>query len=359
MADDADKTEEATPKRLEDARKKGQVWKSRDFTGGLVFIAGIGVIYGASSFFFDHYREAFLSAFQKIQHAGNLFAQDDIVQSVYEGIYLVVLLTMPPVVGAAIIGAFVDFLITGGVFSFEVIVPKLETLNPVEGLKKMFSKKSIVEALKNTVKIIVAAIMLYYVLKGELRLITVTARATPALILKAAGSIVFKLCTRISVLFIVISIFDIWWQHRSFMKDMMMSKDEVKREYKESEGDPQHKQHRKQMHQEILEGMAMHSVAKSNVVVTNPDHYAVALAYDRENDEAPRVVAKGLNARAEAIKAIAAQAGVIEVRNVPLAHALFRIDVGEEIPEALYDAVAEVLNFVYAEQERRNRSMPS
>ena len=126
-----------------------------------------------------------------------------------------------------------------------------------------------------------------------------------------------------------------------------MTKDEVKREYKESEGDPHHKAKRKELHQEILESAQMEAVKGADVIVTNPEHYAIALKYDREQDGAPRVLAKGMDARAQAIKEMARSADVPELRNVPLAHALYKVEVNEEIPEALYDAVAEVLNFVY------------
>jgi flagellar biosynthetic protein FlhB len=148
-------------------------------------------------------------------------------------------------------------------------------------------------------------------------------------------------------LFVVFAVFDVWFQRRAYMKDLMMTKDEVKREYKESEGDPHHKAKRKEMHHEILEGAMMEAVKDADVVVTNPDHVAVALKYDQQNDGAPRVIAKGIDHKAMAIKALARDADVAMMRNVPLAHALLRVEVGEEIPEDLYDAVAEVLNFVY------------
>jgi flagellar biosynthetic protein FlhB len=132
------------------------------------------------------------------------------------------------------------------------------------------------------------------------------------------------------------------------MKNQMMSKDDVKKEYKESEGDPHHKAHRKQMHQEIMEGAQMEAVKRADVVVTNPDHVAVALKYDREKDAAPRVIAKGLEPEGgEHQGERQSAADVPMLRNVPLAHALLRVDVNQEIPEELYDAVAEVLNFVY------------
>jgi flagellar biosynthetic protein FlhB len=127
----------------------------------------------------------------------------------------------------------------------------------------------------------------------------------------------------------------------------MMSMQEIKREYKDSEGDPHNKAKRKEMHHEIVEGAQMAAVAEADVVVTNPEHVAVALKYDKERDGAPRILCKGLDNRAQDMKALARQHDIPMMRNVPLAHALFRVEVGQEIPEELYDAVAEVLNFVY------------
>ncbi len=166
-------------------------------------------------------------------------------------------------------------------------------------------------------------------------------------IMTVMGELVYRVAVRVGLVFLLFGIFDVWWQRKSFMKDMMMSKEDVKKEYKESEGDPHHKAHRKQMHQEIMEGAQMESVKSADVIVTNPDHVAVALKYDREQDAAPRVIAKGLDFKAERIKELARQADVPLLRNVPLAHALLRVDVGQDIPEEMYDAVAEVLNFVY------------
>lgn len=352
MADEGgEKTEEPTQKKLDDARKKGQVWKSRDLTGSFVFMAGFFIMAASFPFTYQHYRAVLYEAFATVSKTP--ITDLDIATNVYHGLYLVVLLTLPPAMGGALVGALADFLQVGSLFTFEPITPKLDKLNPIEGLKNLFSKKQAVELIKSTAKLAITAYVAYAVVKGELRLVIASARGTPDLILIAAGAILYKLTTRVALVFVLFSIFDLWWQHRSFMKDMMMTKDEVKREYKESEGDPHHKAKRKEMHQEILEGAAMDQVAEADVVVTNPDHYAVALRYDKDNDQAPRVVAKGLDARAQRIKAIAREGGVTEVRNVPLAHALYRLDVGDEIPEALYDAVAEVLNFVYAAQQKQ------
>jgi flagellar biosynthetic protein FlhB len=245
---------------------------------------------------------------------------------------------------AALLGSLMEFLHVGPVFSADSIKPKLEKLNPIEGLKNLFSKKQLVELLKSSLKMLVTGYVVWGVLKGMMPLVVSTVRSSPSLVMDVMGELLFQIVLRATLLFAVFAAFDLWWQRRVFMKDMMMTKDEVKREYKESEGDPHHKQKRKEF---LLEGAQMEAVKGADVVVTNPDHVAVALKYDDKKDQAPRVLAKGMDSRAEAIKALAKEADVAMVRNVPLAHALLRVEVGQEIPEALYDAVAEVLNFVY------------
>jgi flagellar biosynthesis protein FlhB len=352
-----EKSEEPTSKKLDDARRKGQVWKSRDLTGSLVFMAGFFIIAVTFPFFYNHGREVLFTAFASVQQ--NDLSTERIAANIYQGLWLVVLLTIPAAVGGALVGGLADFVQVGALFTLDPLMPKLEKLNPIEGAKNLFSKKQLVELLKSTVKLAVTGYIAYGVISGELRLVVTTARGTPDLILMAAGAILYKLTTRIAMVFMLFAIFDLWWQHRVYMKDMMMTKDEVKREYKESEGDPHHKARRREMHQEILEGAAMEDVADADVVVTNPDHYAVALKYDQVHDGAPRVVAKGVEGRAQQIKQIARDAGVLEVHDVPLAHALYEIELGAEVPEALFDAVAEVLNFVYSEQHRRVGMTPT
>jgi flagellar biosynthesis protein FlhB len=277
---------------------------------------------------------------------------------VYDGMITMITLSLPVVIAGAVVGALTDFLITGGVFSLDPLMPKLEKLNPVEGFKRLFSKKQVLELLKSTLKLGLAAYVAYSVLRGELRVVVATARATPGLILVAAGTILWRLGTRIAMLFGLLGIFDVWLQRQSFMKDMRMTKEEVKKEYKESEGDPHHKAARKQMHHEILEGAMMNEVANADVVITNPDHYAVALRYEGARGGAPVVVAKGADHLAQRIKALAQAAGVPTLEDVPLARALYRLEVEAEIPEALFDAVAEILSFVYAAQGMRAPRAP-
>ncbi len=345
MSDESgEKTEEPSAKKLEDSRKKGQVWKSRDLSGALVFMAGFFTMAAIFPTMLARFRGGFLGAFARI---GRPIPPEEIAMAAYEGLGAVMMLTLPALLAAALTGAVADFLQVGAIFTFEPMVPKLEKLDPVEGVKRLFSKKQLIELIKSTVKLALAGYVAYGVVRDELRLVVSTAHGTPDLILVAVGTILWKLATRVSMLFVVFAIFDVWLQRRSYMKDLMMTKEEVKREYKESEGDPHHKAKRKEMHQEILEGAMMNEVASADVVITNPDHCAVALRY-RGARGAPQVVAKGVDLLAQQIKAVARAAAVPTVEDVPLARALVGVELGDEIPEELFDAVAAVLSWVYS-----------
>jgi flagellar biosynthetic protein FlhB len=353
MADDGsgEKTEEPTQKKIQDARKKGQVWKSKDLSGMMVFVVGLGVVKGIFPTLEAEVSHLFAYGLERLSHP------DDLIRSIYTilamGTWSMLLVSIPVVVGCAIAGGLTDFLQVGALFAFEALKPKLEKLNPVQGFKNMFSKKQFVELFKNLTKVGVTAYVVYGVVRDAMDLIALTIRGNEHQLVAVMGELIFRIALRVAILFAVFSIFDVWWQHRAYHKDLMMTKDEVKREYKESEGDPHHKFHRKQMHHEILEQAAMQNVRKADVVVTNPEHVAVALRYDRDQDSAPKVICKGVDSRAAAIRELAREHGVPLMRNVPLAHALLRLEVDDEIPEGLYDAVAEVLNFVYQLREQQ------
>lgn len=340
-----EKTEEPTPKKLDDSRKKGQVWKSRDLTGVAVFLAGLGVVKATWDMVQTRIVDIFEYAFDKVAHPEGL--DNAITAMLFMGLEAIVLLSLPALLACAIIGGLVDFLMVGPLFAKDPLIPKLEKLNPISGFKNIISKKQMIEMVKSTLKIGIAAYIVYGAVRDSLPQVVLSVRGDAASTMHVLGDLVFTVAVRVGLLFIVFAIIDVWFQRHSYMKDLMMTKDEVKREYKESEGDPHHKAKRKEFHQEILESAQMEAVKGADVIVTNPDHVAVALQYDRENDQAPKVICKGVDSRAESIKALAKSWDVPLLRNVPLAHALLRVEVNEEVPEELYDAVAEVLNFVY------------
>jgi flagellar biosynthetic protein FlhB len=345
MSESGEKTEEPSQKKIDDSRKKGQVWKSKDLTGVVTFLVGLGVVKATWGRVEAQVTDLFRFTFDAIAHPDNLEAATSQVKMM--ALNTILLLTLPVVGAAAIMGGLMDFLQVGALLTLEPLMPKLDKLNPIQGLKNLVSKKQLVEGLKNLIKIVIAAWVTVGVIRDAMGMLLETVRRDPQTILAVMGELVYRVAMRVGLVFVLFAIFDVWWQRRSFYKDLMMTKEEVKKEYKESEGDPHNKAKRKEMAHELLEGAQMEAVKSADVIVTNPDHVAVALKYDKDKDTAPRVLAKGIDFKAESIKALARESDVPTLRNVPLAHALLRVDVGEEVPEELYDAVAEVLNFVY------------
>ncbi|MBX5482230.1 MAG: type III secretion system export apparatus subunit SctU [Myxococcaceae bacterium] len=352
--DSGEKTEEPTQKKIDDSRKKGQVWKSKDLTGVAVFLVGLAAVKASWDTVNARTSALFDFAFDNAAHPDRLV--EAIPRSLWIGVSAVIVLSLPVLVSTAVIGGLMDFLMVGPLFTKETLTPKLEKLNPIAGLKNLVSTKQLVELLKSTLKIGIAGYVVYGAVKGALPEVMLSIRGDARVILAVLGDLVYTVSVRVGLLFLVFAIFDVWFQRRAWLKDLMMTKEEVKREYKESEGDPHHKAKRREMHQEILESAQMEAVKSADVIITNPDHVAVALQYDREKDSAPRVVAKGIDHRAERIKALAKEHEVAMLRNVPLAHALLRVEVNTEIPEELYDAVAEVLNFVYGLKQQNPRA---
>lgn len=340
-----DKTEEPTPKKLEDARKEGQVWKSKDLSGVVAFAVAMGTVkatWGDAEF---KIKQLFAYAFDNIAHPHDLSVAT--AHLMVMGLNTVLAVCAPVAIASALAGGLMEFLQVGALFAFKVLMPKLEKLNPIAGLKNMVSKKSLVEMVKSIAKLSVSGYVVYGVVRDAMGLVVATIHGDAAITMMVMGELVFRVVTKVVLLFVLFAIIDVWWQHKSYMKDQMMSKQDVKKEYKESEGDPHQKAKRKEVAMEILEGAQMDAVKGADVIVTNPDHVAVALKYDKARDSAPRVLAKGIEGKAGSIRELAKAYDVPLLRNVPLAHALLRVDVNEEVPEDLYDAVAEVLNFVY------------
>lgn len=357
MSEGGDKTEEPTQKKLDDARKEGSVWKSKDLSGAMAFAVGMAVVKASWSNVETKVTTMFHFTFDHIAHPTELNMA--IAHMLSLALVTLLMLCLPIAMATALTGGLLEFLQVGPLLALKALMPKLDKLNPLAGIKNMFSKKQIVELLKSMFKLGVTGYVVYGVVRDAMALVVATIDGDVGMTMTVLGELVSRVVIKVTMLFIGFAIFDVWWQHKSYMKDQMMSKDDIKKEYKESEGDPHHKAHRKQMHQEIMEGAQMEAVKGADVVVTNPDHVAVALKYDREKDGAPRVIAKGMDFKAEKLKGLARDADVPMLRNVPLAHALLRIDVNQEVPEELYDAVAEVLNFVYQLKNQTPATAPA
>lgn len=257
-----------------------------------------------------------------------------------------------PVLAAGFCGALLIGLVqVGGVFSTEPLKPKPEKLNPVEGFKNMFKVVTFIELLKNIVKLSMVIYLAYQTVKSYIQEILLASKVTIIEAVQMTGQVVYSFFLKIAAVFIVVALIDMAVQKWNYQKRHKMSKDEVKREYKQDEGDPQIKGERRRLHREMVFGDVKQGVKKADAVVSNPIHVAVAVAYDREEMAAPEVIVKGQRSFAELILQIAREENIPIIRNIPLAWSLLQVDEGDAIPEDLYEPIAEVLSLVYEMKE--------
>lgn len=348
-----EKTEEPTPERLRKLRKDGNVPKSQDVTSAVSFIVVFGVLAGTLPWITDYFSELFVTAVRAItsHEAEEVIAHRLLVEGI-----LTMAKACAPVLGAAfVLGMAMNLAQVGFMFTTKPITPDIKKINPIQGFKNLVNMKKMVELLKTIVKFTVISWLSYAALEDAMRDVILIIRSDLFIGMKVIGSIIWDFCLKIGAVFVVIAGFDAIYQKLRYMKDNRMSKYDIKQEYKQSEGDPQQKAERKQLHREMINSGGSGAVKNADVVVKNPEHIAVALKYNEEEENcAPKVVAKGQRIWADKILEEARHYGVPIVRNVPLAQALNKVDVGDDIPEELYDAVAEVLNFVYnlAEEQK-------
>jgi type III secretion YscU/HrpY family protein len=346
--DAGDKTEKPTAKKLQDARKKGDVAKSKDVTSavGLMIwlVLGVLTVSYAGSRLAALYDSLFTTIGQGWAHTGFAGAARTIgAQSAELAIMLVAMLLVP----VAAVGLLTEFLQAGPVLTFEKLTPKLDSMNPVEGVKKMFSMDNLIELAKSIAKAALLFTLGWLVVKSSLPQIVALAR-TPDLPMTAVGGLMwaltFKLMAASVALFALFALLDAVYQRYSFEKKMRMSMRDIRQEAKESEGDPHIKGQRRQLAQQLAQQNATNAARNANVLVVNPTHIAIAIDYDRETCPVPTIAAKGEDHVARAMRKAAEEAGVPIVRNIPLARdMLARAEIGEIVPGDLFDIIAEVI----------------
>jgi len=355
MADDnkdQEKTEEATPKRREDSRNKGQVAKSRE-------LASVAVL-GACLLYFYFGAPTLISRLTGLmKHQLRQVGQYDLtinnIQSLALGLgYQLFLLLIPLLLVAFFTGLVVNVLQVGFLLSAEPITPKFSKIDPFKGFGRLFSARSFVELIKNILKLIIVGSVAYLTIKGEsgqfLPLVQMDVRDTVVYIANVAFKILYTTC----LVLVVLAVLDYAYQRWEHNKSLRMTKHEVKEENKQSDGDPLIKSRIRRMQRELARKRMMSAVPKADVVITNPTHLAVAILYDPDKGSAPRVVAKGADLIAEKIKEIARKNGVPIVENKPVARVLYKmVDVEQYIPENLYRAIAEILAHVYSLKQKR------
>ena len=346
--DSGDKTEKPTPKKLLDARKKGDVAKSTEITSTLLLIAWIGlgalVIGYASTRITGLCESLFTIVGQGWDTTGYAGAVRSLGSQAFELLLLLVAMLLVPI---AAIGTLIEFLQVGPILTFEKVKPSLDKLNPVEGVKKMFSMDNLIELLKSVLKAGLLVTLGYLVIKSAIPDIVSLAHA-PAAGAQAIGSVVWSLTMKLlgftAALFVFVAVLDVAYQRYSFTKKMMMSIRDIKQEMKESEGDPYVKGQRRQLQQEWAQRNQTNAARNANVLLVNPTHIAIAIEYDKEACPVPTISAKGEGHVAREMREAAEEAGVPIVRNIPLARDLFaRGEVGEVIPSDVFDVIAEVI----------------
>ncbi len=348
FAGEGEKTEKATPKRKQDARKKGQVLHSREISSALVLLLVFLSIKLLGNYMYEEISAFFRLCVTDLAISFDSWSVNEILRLL--GMIMVQLLKIVgPVFGVTlVVGIAANFAQVGSLFTLETLKPKFSNLNPINGIKRIFSIRGLVELIKALAKITVVGIVAWQSLRAEENNI---AKLMDLDLVAGAGYIVsttIDTAVKICVIMVIIGVLDYgyqWWQYE---KDLRMTKQEVKEEYKEMEGNPEVKQKIKQKQREISMRRMLSEVPKADVVITNPTHYAVAIRYDPQKAPAPIVVAKGQDYMALRIKDIAKANGVETVENKPLAQALFKaVDIGKQVPPEMYQAVAEILAFVY------------
>ncbi|SCX83882.1 flagellar biosynthetic protein FlhB [Butyrivibrio hungatei] len=351
-ANGAEKSEQPTAKKLEDARKEGQVAKSQEVATAFSLLSLFVILRVVYALMGSTFTNIFPRVYNDIPNVARTYdGQLPIayITSIVNKAMLTLLLLCAPffIVGFAV--AFIsDYVQVGYKPTSKPLQPKLSKLNPVSGLKKIFSTRKLFELAKSIVKLLIMGIVIYsfFSKRNDYLFLLYDMPLTQAIGLM--GNLIIDLGFRVAIAYMIIALADFIYQKRKFTKDMMMTKQEVKDEFKNSEGSPEVKSAQKRRMMEASRRRMMQAVPQADVVITNPTHYAVAVKYDAEEAEAPIVVAKGADFVAQRIKELARESGVEIVENKPLARMLYaNVEVGELVPPELYKAVAEVLAYVY------------
>lgn len=345
---DGQKTEKATPKRRQDAREKGQVLHSREISSALVLLFVFLTLKALGGYVYNQIAALFRLCMNSLALNFDAGSVNELL-----GLMGLVLLQLLKIVGplfavAFVIGVGASYAQVGSLFTIEPLKPKFDRLNPINGVKRIFSLRGLTELIKAILKIIAISIVAWKSIEAEsnniaklmdLELLPVTGYIT-----STAMNIAVKIC----MCLVAIAVLDFgyqWWQYE---KDLRMTKQEVKEEYKETEGNPETRQRIRSKMREISTRRMLSEVPKADVVITNPTHYAVAIVYDSSKAPAPVVVAKGQDYLAQRIKEVAKENGVELVENKAVAQALYKsVEIGQQVPPELYQAVAEILAFVY------------
>jgi flagellar biosynthesis protein FlhB len=353
--DGQEKTEQATGKKLSDARDKGQVAKSMELNSLSVFGSGLVILYLMKNFMGDKFHDFAVELLGSME-------KFDVNKTILQTYFLkwalfFFSLIMPILLVILVVSLATNIAQVGFKFSTQVLKPEFGRFNPLKGLKNIFiSVRSTVEIFKSITKLFIIGLFTYYLLAKLIEDTTVLVQLSIEETIKFMIDAAFSLVWKIILFFVALAGTDYAFQKFKFKKDMMMTKEEVKEEFKQQEGDPHIKSRiRKQMLSMARKRM-MRDVPKADVIITNPTHFAVAIKYQMNHDSAPRVVAKGMDELAQRIKKIAIENNVPLHEDVELARALYKsTEIGDQIPTKLFKAVAQILAYIYQVKKMRKK----
>ncbi|NGP87378.1 flagellar biosynthesis protein FlhB [Fodinibius halophilus] len=348
-----EKTEDPTQQRLEKAREEGNVSVSKEVSSVVIMVVSLFTIMSSGEFIYGKFVRLFETFF--LNSGAPIENQDQALAYLKEALFYGLEAMTPLIIVLLVTALLVNAIQTKMAFSIKALEPKFSNLNPIEGIKNIFSKKGLMELAKGVVKLTAVVTIARSTVTNNINTFLSFSVMPLEHDLQEAASYILIFLGKVFVALFVLSVVDALYQQYQHKEDLKMSKKEVKDERKESEGDPQMKGKRKQMGQALRSKRMDHAVLESDVVVTNPTHYAVALQYDPEENSAPLVMAKGQRYKAQKIKKLARELDVPIVENKPVAQALFAsAEVDQHIPEDMYRAVAEILAYVYKLKNKHN-----
>jgi len=340
----SEKTFQATPKRRQDARKKGQVFKSTEIVSALMLLGFIAVL----KYWIPTMLAKMQSLFPYVYGLSYEWTTRSITSLMVSLLWIGIQIVGPIFIVGAMIAIGANYLQVRSLFTIEPLKPQLSRISLISGAKRMFGVRAWVELAKSLFKVIIIGYFLYATIRDNFEIFPAMARLSVGQGAAFIGGLLINLAWKIAISFVFIALFDYLFQWWDYEKNLKMSHEEMKQEYKQTEGNPQIKAEIRRKQRAMAMRRMMQDLKTADVVVTNPTHFAVALRYDPKENSAPYVVAKGADEVAQRIKQLAKEYGITIMENKPLARALFaQTEIGQGVPADLYKAVAEVLAFVY------------
>ena len=350
MADDEEKTEEPSQKKIDDAKKEGNVPRSQDTSGFVTLAVAVAATFGLLGLIHSRLDKLYIYYHSLM---GTELTKSIVFDIGVTSLRELVLMIIPLATIVALSGIIAGVMQFGFNFTTKPLEPKLSKIDPIKGFGKLFSMKKVIEGIKITAKVaIIFSVAFYFLISFTKELATVINFSLISQLEWLRDKIIMMVAIML-ILFFILALVDLMIVRFQYFKDLRMSKQEIKDEYKQMEGDPQVKARIKKVQMEMAQKRMMQDIPSADVIITNPTHYSVAIRYDKEKENAPRIIAKGVDHLAQKIREIGRENLIQIVENPPLARELYKsCDIDTTIPDTLYKAVAEVLAFVYQAKQK-------